>query len=891
MSALIASTHSTIKTTCAYCGVGCGIEAQVDPASRQVEVKGDQQHPANYGRLCSKGSALGETLAPRNRQLQPEINGQAVSWPQALDAVADGFRRIIEQHGPDAVAIYGSGQLLTEDYYVANKLMKGFIGTGNMDTNSRLCMASSVAGHKRAFGSDTVPNNYEDLELADLLVLVGSNTAWCHPVLFQRIRAAKARRPEMRIVVVDPRRTDSCDIADLHLPLAPGSDVLLFNGLLRHLADADALDPAYLAAHTEGFDATLQAARAEGDDAAIAQGCALALADLQRFYDWFTRTARTVTVYSQGVNQSSAGTDKVNAITNCHLATGRIGQAGSGPFSVTGQPNAMGGREVGGLANQLAAHMDFAKPEDVERVARFWQCEQIARKPGLTAVELFEAVHRGDVKAVWVMATNPVVSLPNADRVKEALQRCELVVVSDCISDSDTIKLAHIKLPAQGWSEKDGTVTNSERRISRQRALLPPLGEARPDWWIICEVAKRLGYAEAFDYHSSADIFREHARLSGFENGGSRDFDISAYADISDEAYQALAPFQWPAPPGRAAGTARLFAAGGFFTPNGRAKLLPVNHRPPVNAPGDDYPIRLNTGRIRDQWHTMTRTALAPRLNAHKPEPFLELNPADAERLGLHDGQLARIQSRWGQSLARTEITDAVRPGNAFLPMHWTEQLSRQGRINPIVNPELDPYSRQPELKHTPVQVAAYAPAWQGFAISRERLSIASDYQVEVLADHCVRYELADTAPLSDPRQWALALLGACESDDMLEYEDAGQGRYRLALVREDRLQAVVFIAPDQHLPERGWLTGLFGKPALSEDDRRALLKGEPSGGGLGKMVCACFAVPENTIRQAVIAQKLATPAEVGKCLKAGTNCGSCVPEIQRIIGSCASTA
>jgi assimilatory nitrate reductase catalytic subunit len=516
------------KTTCPYCGVGCGVlvTPQTDGT---LSVRGDPDHPANLGRLCSKGAALGETLGTAGRLLHPTVAGEQVSWDRALDQVAGRLGEIVAAHGPGAVAFYVSGQLLTEDYYVANKLMKGFIGGANIDTNSRLCMASSVAGYKRALGADTVPCDYADLESAELLVLVGSNTAWCHPVIYQRIKQAKQANPERQIVVIDPRRTATCEIADLHLPVAPGTDTVLFNGLLNWLRREDALDWTFLESHTEGFAAAFTAAReSAGSVPRVAAACGVPESDLADFYRRFARTERVVTLYSQGVNQWSFGTDKVNAIINCHLATGRIGRPGMGPFSITGQPNAMGGREVGGLANQLAAHMDFA-PEDVDRVGRFWQADGIAREPGLKAVEMLRAVEEGNIKAIWVMATNPAVSMPDADRVRAALRACELAICSDLFADTDTARCADVLLPAAGWGEKDGTVTNSERCISRQRAFLDPPGEARPDWWILTEVARRMGFADAFPYRSAAEVFREHAALSGFENDGRRDFDIGAW--------------------------------------------------------------------------------------------------------------------------------------------------------------------------------------------------------------------------------------------------------------------------------------------------------------------------------------------------------------------------
>ncbi|NUS70259.1 MAG: molybdopterin-dependent oxidoreductase, partial [Ensifer adhaerens] len=466
-----------VKTTCPYCGVGCGVIATVDD-NGAVAVRGDTDHPANFGRLCSKGSALAETLDLDGRLLHPEIGGRQAGWDEALDLVATRFAETIAEHGPDSVAFYVSGQLLTEDYYVANKLMKGFVGSANIDTNSRLCMSSSVAGHRRAFGSDTVPGTYEDLELADLVVLTGSNLAWCHPVLYQRLAAAKAKRPGLKIVLIDPRRTMTADIADLHLAIRPDADVALFVGLFSHLVSSNAVDQNYVAAHTADFGDTLLAAGGVSFDDVL-ERTGLPAMQLREFYRLFSTTEKVVTCYSQGVNQSSSGTDKVNAILNCHLVTGRIGRPGMGPFSLTGQPNAMGGREVGGLANMLAAHMAIEDAGDRDRVQRFWRSPKIAEKPGLKAVDLFKAVADGRIKALWIMATNPVVSMPDADAVEAAIRACPFVVVSDILKETDTTRHAHVLLPSLGWGEKSGTVTNSERRISRQRAFLAAPGEAR----------------------------------------------------------------------------------------------------------------------------------------------------------------------------------------------------------------------------------------------------------------------------------------------------------------------------------------------------------------------------------------------------------------------------
>ncbi|WP_347985829.1 molybdopterin-dependent oxidoreductase [Methylomonas sp. AM2-LC] len=878
-----------VKTTCPYCGVGCGIDAEVNTDLRQVIIQGDKSHPANFGRLCSKGSALADTVILDGRLLQPKIAGQDSHWPTALDLVASTFRDIIDTHGPDAVAIYGSGQLLTEDYYVANKLMKGFIGSGNMDTNSRLCMSSSVAGHKRAFGADTVPGCYADFESANLILLIGSNAAWCHPVSFQRIKAAKAANPALKVVVIDPRRTNSCDIADLHLPLAIGSDTTLFNGLLQYLAAHNALDQPYIETHTEGFSAALSQATLTLKK--IASVCRLPKADIDLFYRWFSETEKVMSLYSQGVNQSSSGTDKVNSIINCHLATGRIGKPGMGPFSLTGQPNAMGGREVGGLSHQLAAHMDFSNAADIERVARFWGTDNIAQKPGYAAVELFDAIHDGKVKAVWIMGTNPVVSMPNADKVKQALAKCPFVVVSDCIEKTDTTAYAHVLLPAVGWSEKDGTVTNSERRISRQRALFPAAGEAKPDWWIISEVAKRLGFAKAFSYQSAADIFREHAALSGFENNqqhGERDFDISAYADITPVSYEQLQPTQWPVNQHYPEGRARLFADGQYFTASGKAQFIAITPRLPVNQPNKHYPLILNTGRLRDQWHTMTRTALSAKLNQHKPEPCVEIHPLDAQQYGLIANSLAKIETAWGSMLARVTITDQQQSGQLFVPMHWTAQYASQGRMGSLVNPVVDPISKQAESKHTPVRISPYTPDWYAFILSRHALKLDNiEYWIKNKADHYYRYELASAALSQSWPDWISQHLPNSHqtANDVMEYADSGLQQYRAAYLHENELDTVIFIDGTNTLPERAWLGSLFAKNQLDTSERSALLSGKPPQGkpDCGAIICACFNVGETTIRNAIASQSLKTVQEVGRCLKAGTNCGSCLPEIKAL--------
>ena len=876
---------SETRTTCPYCGVGCGVIARPDGAGGAA-IRGDADHPANFGRLCSKGSALGETLSLDDRLLHPAVGGARATWDLALSLVARRFAEAIRDHGPDSVAFYVSGQILTEDYYVANKLMKGFIGSANIDTNSRLCMASSVAGHKRAFGSDTVPGTYEDLEQADLVVLTGSNLAWCHPVLFQRLAAAKAARPALRIVTIDPRRTATSEMADLHLGLEPGSDVALFAGLLRHLGAVDAVDHSYVRDHTAGLADALSAAAAL-DSAAVARITGLAPGDVQEFYHLFSTTERVVTVYSQGVNQSSAGTDKVTAILNCHLATGRIGRPGMGPFSVTGQPNAMGGREVGGLANQLAAHMDLGDETHRALVQDFWQAPALARTPGLKAVDLFEAVHDGRIKALWIMATNPAASLPEADRVAAALARCPFVTVSDVVRETDTTRYAHVLLPSTAWGEKDGTVTNSERRISRQRAFLPAPGEARHDWWQMAEVARRLGFA-GFDWPNAAAIYREHAALSAHGNGGTRDFDIGAHAEITCADYDGLAPFQWPLPADDTS-RARFFADGRFYTADGRARIVATPLRPPRSRPAADRPLILNTGRVRDQWHTMTRTGKTARLTSHYAEPFLEIHPHDARTLGLGAADIARVESECGHALLRVLITGRQQPGSVFAPLHWTGQQASRARIDTLVAAHVDPVSGQPESKFTPVAVGKFAADWYGFAISRERPAPdAIDYWALAPAEGGYRLELAGMGPVPDLEQ---LLPPAAEAEaEILSYRDETRGIRRQARFEQGRLVAALFTGPEPVETARGWLIGQLGQ-ALEGPARLRLLAGRAGDGAAdpGALVCACFSVGVNQIAGAIKAGACTVDA-IGACLKAGTNCGSCRMEIGRLIDA-SSTA
>ena len=884
-----AATTDAIRTACPYCGVGCGVLATPDGAGG-VAIAGDPDHPANFGRLCSKGSALGETVSLEGRLLHPMMRKasgsyERVSWDIALDAVVEGFSRNARAHGPDALAFYLSGQLLTEDYYVANKLMKGFLGSANVDTNSRLCMASSVAGHKRAFGGDLVPGSYEDLDQADLIVLVGSNAAWCHPVLFQRMQANRAQRGA-KLIVIDPRRTPSADEADLFLPIAAGMDTVLFAWLLQEIVARGGVDHAFVDKHTSGFDAGLRIAREIAPDlASVSALCRIEPSLIAAFCDAWISTTRVVTAWSQGVNQSAQGTDKVDAIIHCHLASGRIGKEGAGPFSLTGQPNAMGGREAGGLANMLAAHMGFA-PAEIDCVKRFWNAPSMAQREGLKAVQMFDAIAEKRVRALWVMATNPAVSLPKADHARAALGGLDFFAISEVLLSNDTLNAgAHVLLPAAAWGEKDGAVTNSERRISRQRPFLPLPGEARPDWWIVCEVARRMGFGEAFAFAGPADIFREHAALSCFENDGARGFDIGGLAQVSDDAYEALGPVQWPLKQGERVGAARLFADGCFQTKDRRARFVELA-KPALSLESSiAFPLMLNTGRMRDHWHTMTRTGRSPRLGAHAPEPFVSVHPQDAAHFGLANGGFAKITSPFGEALLRVDVTDAQAVGAVFAPIHWSAETSSHGLVGALVNPATDPFSGQPELKATPVRLAAISFAREGGFVSRASVAPPdSCWWARVSLGGGVGYRVASDGAVQAAADWFNALFAQCEIAELL---DAPQGLYRAAAFKDGRLEAALFLAPPTGEPVWDTLKDLLAADVIDASRRRFALSVRDVGGMVdrGPMVCACFGVSKGAIREAIDAGAC-DAAAVGAAVKAGTNCGSCVPEIRKIIAA-----
>ena len=860
-----------IKTSCPYCGVGCGV-AVTTTGDGEVAISGDPDHPANFGRLCSKGSALGETIGLEGRLLTPQVNGKPASWDASLGLVANRFQEAIREHGPDSVAFYVSGQLLTEDYYVANKLMKGYIGSGNIDTNSRLCMASSVAGHKRAFGTDTVPGTYEDLEEADLVVLVGSNLAWCHPVLYQRIVAAVEKRPQMRIFVVDPRRTATCEIADMHLAIKPGTDVALFNGLLSTIAAQGAWNSEF-AENVAGLDKAI--ASAEMDDPTVT---GLSQSDLEQFYNAWCSTEKVVTVYSQGVNQAANGTDRVNSIINCHLATGRIGRLGMGPLSVTGQPNAMGGREVGGLANMLACHLDIENPDHRTAVQDFWQSPAVPETQGLKAVDMFEAVRSGQIKAIWIMSTNPVDSMPEANRVREALEICPFVVVSDILSDTDTNAFADVLLPAAAWGEKSGTVTNSDRTISRQRSFLDAPGDVLPDWKIICEVAARMGWEDDFNYGDPSEIFREHAALSKVAAELGKDFDISAAASVSSDEYKDWKPTRWPINDNP---KERFFADGRFFTPDGKARAIAVRHHDKAQELTDDFPFRLLTGRVRDHWHTMTRTGRSGRLGSHIGEPFVELHPSDASRLGIKPAELARVTTLSGKITARVQVTDRVPESSIFVPIHWTDQFASDARIDATVAALCDPFSGQPALKSSAAQLSRVEAKWYGFAMSLHPLQPATDYWSLSKRPSGYAAELAGETTLDFETLGAQLFPSNAVFDQKIEVR--GRQSQQTLFFRDGLITAGLYVSDQPVAVSRSFVMARLGQPvdAAALAGRPAIDQPDP-----GACVCSCFDVGSNTILAAIEEHGLRDLHAIGEKLRAGTNCGSCRPELRALLAS-----
>lgn len=913
------------RSTCPYCGTGCGVIIESE-GEAIVGVRGDPSHPANAGKLCTKGATLHRTaerpIQLQTRLLYPQLRkGRGgewfrTTWEDTLDLLAERFASTLLRHGPDSVGFYLSGQLLTEDYYVFNKLVKGLIGTNNVDTNSRLCMSSAVAGYKQTLGADAPPACYEDIDHAQCLFIAGSNTAWAHPILFRRIEAAKARNPALRIIVADPRRTDTAQSADLFLPLQPGTDVALFQAMLHVILSEGLADADYIARHTEGFS-ELRAAIEDCTPAWAAGLCGLPAADIVTAARWFGQSGATLSLYCQGLNQSASGTAKNAALINLHLATGQIGKPGAGPFSLTGQPNAMGGREVGGLANLLSAHRDLANPEHRAEVARLWGVPHVPARPGKTAVEMFEAARTGEIKLLWIVCTNPAQSLPNQRLVREALERAELVIVQDAYRGIATADHADVLLPAATWGEKDGTVTNSERRISRQRAAVAPLGEARPDWRIAVDFARRLearlrpGRPTLFPYDGPEAVWKEHR-----ETTRGRDLDITG---LSYARLEADGPQCWPFPEGASAGKTRLYEDGRFPTPTGRARFASVAYRPVAEPVDARYPLALTTGRLRDHWHGMSRTGTVAQLFSHEPEPALEMHAGDMAHRGLADGDLVHLTSRRGSQIVPVRAQPGLRPGLAHLAMHWGEEyLSGGGSdgsggrgVNALTSSALDPISRQPELKHAAVKALKAELPWRYLAFAwlpkeeilgrqaglrplLKRFAFAAT--VLFGRERCgLMLRAAHDYPAEAPVLAEIEALMELAGPDVLRYDDKRRGTARRVRVAEGALAGV---ALSGDVAAGAWL-----KPYLEEGQsvaalgRLLLLPSPQAPTGFksrGRVVCNCLNVAEASIVEA-LACVTGTGAEALAALqlrlKCGTQCGSCVPELKRLVAGARQAA
>ncbi|MBK6009316.1 molybdopterin-dependent oxidoreductase [Ramlibacter ginsenosidimutans] len=918
------------KSTCPYCGVGCGVIIQSE-GDQITGVRGDPEHPANFGRLCTKGSTLHLTASAavtrRARLLQPMLRAQRgdkpvhTDWDTALDLAADRFHAIVQEHGPDAVGFYLSGQLLTEDYYVFNKLAKGLLGTNNVDTNSRLCMSSAVAGYKMTLGADAPPNCYDDVNHADCIFIVGSNTAFAHPVLFRRIEEARAARPQMKIIFCDPRRTDTAELADLYLPVQPGTDVMLFHGLLHIMLWEGWTRPDYIAAHTTGFDA-LKAVVRECTPERVAQTCGIAKEDLFTAARWFATSPATLSLYCQGLNQSANGTAKSAALINLHLACGQIGKPGAGPFSLTGQPNAMGGREVGGLANLLSAHRDLANPQHRAEVAALWGVPSVPKQPGKTAVEMFQAAADGEIRALWIACTNPAQSMPDQATVRRALQRAEFVVVQEAFATTATCEYADLLLPATTWGEKEGTVTNSERRISRVRAAVPAPGSARHDWSTAVGFARRMQvrlvrHERLFDYSTPEQIWLEHR-----ESTRGRDLDITGLSYAQLEA----APQQWPFPEGATAGRARLYEDGSFPTADGKARFAPVQYVPVAEPRESRYPFSLTTGRLRDQWHGMSRTGTLGRLFGHVPEPAVQLHPQDMERRQLQDGDLVHVTSRRGSIVLPAQASTELGLNQAFIAMHWGPEylsgVSSTGEplagVNALTTSAYCPSSKQPELKHAAVKIlkaelpwtllaAAWLPGDQALQ-SREELKafmglfpfascvpFSNDAPLQQAATRersgVLFRAAAYEAPPDEVLQRLERLLGLAGADT-LRYADRRRGQRRSVRVQRagaDQLIQGMLLAGDTRA--ESWLKALLLQELPAQAYGRLLLspgaKAPVAVQKKGKQVCTCFGVDAPAI-EARLAQCTGGPEErlasLQASLRCGTNCGSCVPELKRMV-------
>ena len=893
------------KSTCPYCGVGCGvvIESQADQI---VHVKGDPDHPANFGRLCTKGATLHLSAKLDNRAFYPEMrlsreaSRKRVSWDVSLDFLAEKFAKTIEKHGPDAVAFYISGQLMTEDYYVFNKLAKGLIGTNNVDTNSRLCMSSAVAGYKATLGADAPPACYEDIDHTDCLFIAGSNTAFAHPIIFRRIEDAKAKNPNLKIIVVDPRKTDTAQAADLHLAILPGTDVALFNGMLHVMLWEGLLDMAYIQAHTVGFDALKDTVR-EYTPKMVADICGVKESDIVQAAKWFGK-GPSLSMYCMGLNQSIHGTEKNAALINLHLATGQIGKPGAGPFSLTGQPNAMGGREVGGMANLLSAHRDLANPAHRAEIAQLWGVESVPETPGKTAVEMFNAVKDGSIKAIWIACTNPAQSMPDLNSVLEALETAELVVVQDAFNNTSTAPYADVLLPASTWGEKEGTVTNSERRITRVNPAVPPPAEARHDWAIMVDFAqrleKRLGKKQKlFAYDSTEQIFNEHR-----ESTKGRDLDISG---LSYEILVKNGPQQWPYKQGLEQGQAqaskRLYSDGIFQKPDGKAHFMNASYKPTADKTDARHPLHLLTGRLRDQWHGMSRTGTIAQLFNHAEEPVISMNADDMQRRSIKAGDIVKVSNKRGSLVLPVQASDDVSTAQTFIPMHWGSQFMQGLGVNALMPNAIDKTSKQPELKHAAVKIERLELPWR-MTILRSCNDLNLLEKVRTLMPHfqyascglfgresangigmLILRAAHETSPNNELIAEIDALLSMTDDMPLLNYNDVKRGISKRILVENSQVTGVRLMGETL---ATDWLKEVMTSGQFSEELRRwalAPLPAPPTGQrGRGKIICNCLDVAENDIVETI--QHGADLITLQNKLKCGTECGSCLPELRKLV-------
>ena len=896
-----------VKSTCCYCGVGCGVLIETENGAI-AGVRGDPAHPANRGRLCTKGATLNLTADltyrlqfPEQRVLRGEV-GEQVSWDVALDAAATRFAETIRTHGPDSVAFYISGQLMTEDYYVFNKLAKGLIGTNNVDTNSRLCMSSAVSGYKQTLGADAPPCSYEDILQAKVIFISGANPAVAHPIIFRYIEDAKAANPELKIIVADPRFSESAEIADLHLPLKPGTDIALFNGMLHVLINEGLVDQAYVEAHTNGFAALSEIVKNYTPDT-VAEICGIPVADIVQAATWFGTGGASLSMYCQGLNQSAHGTHNNAGIIHLHLATGQIGKPGAGPFSLTGQPNAMGGREVGGLSNLMSAHRDLANPAHRAEMAEFWGVPFVPSQPGKSAVDLFKSLKTGEIKAVWIACTNPAQSLPNQAAVRDALQTAEYVVLQEAYKNTDTADFADLLLPASGWGEKYGTVTNSERCITRVMPAVPPPGEARHDWEIVVDFARRLGeklgHGDAeklFPYANAEAIFNEHR-----ESTRARDLDITG---LSYALLEANGPQQWPYPEGATGGKVRLYEDGQFPTADGKAKFIAIKHQPTAEATTLAFPISLLSGRMRDQWHGMSRTGTVPRLFNLEDEPLLAMHPCDMRHRNLESGDLVKVSNERGEMIVRIAETSGLKKSRAWMPMHWGNQFMSSAGYNAVACDAIDPYSMQPELKHAAVQIAklhlpyplavvrSCASQTEALELLQRARAILNQFPYATVNLYgrkrpLVVFHAATEAPIAVDAIFELDQLFNLAGDvGAILYIDAKRHISKKAIALDGRLLGVRLVGETL---AQTWL-----KRAMAEDELDASMirfalaptAMAPGNIALRNIICKCADVSDVQIAQMLV--QGADLAQLQEKLKCGTFCGSCVPEIKRMVSASA---